>query len=316
MATGNSKKAFDFTRDSIWACDPKTELCIVGGDTLDNAERGDLDVSSHDAGGREHPLYDPAIRDALDPALIHNIDAYGVIEPVVITKLDGIAVVVDGRTRVRAARVVNARRYMRGEQPIKVRAVQRRDDEGGLIGVMIAANEGRRRADDVLAKLAKAKRLIVRGIGHDDVAKTFAVSRATLEGWLALEDHGTDETKRAIADGRVSPTAAAELARVRDPDKQREALASMLSAPGKKTTLAARRAVAQIARPKLGGGDGVGIHSRRSIRKLLDTAVAMTHSNASKETYAWWQGVEELLKALCGEDVSERVQTLIDKAEL
>lgn len=308
----SSKKAFDLSRNSIYVANPD-ELRIVGGKSLlSGIERGPLDTDDNES----HPLWDgDRLTETLSEEFIANIDAYGVIVPIVIAKDDETPTVVAGRSRVRAARIVNARRAKRGEPPITIECKMRRTDGIGLMGAMIAENEARRN-DEVLAKMAKAKRMLSRGVGEPDVAATFAVSVETLKGWLAFEDNATAETKKAVSQGRVSATAAAELARVKDPEKQSVALTSLLTAPGKKTVTAARKAAANVnGKKKASGADGVGITSKRAIKSILDAVVGTPHPRAGAETLAWWQGVEDTLKLIVGEEIEPRLQAILDKVE-
>jgi hypothetical protein len=95
-----SKKAFHFSRNSIYVVDP-LDLCIVGGaHALPEAERGPLD-SEHRKG--DHDLYDVRIEEELSEEFVLSIDAFGVQQPVSIAKLeDGRPVVVAGRQRIRS----------------------------------------------------------------------------------------------------------------------------------------------------------------------------------------------------------------------
>lgn len=304
----SSKKAFDLSRNSIYVADPTTDLRIVGGTRLLGEERSELDTDDNES----HPLWDSErLDEPLTEEFIANIDAFGVIQSITIAKLDDVATVVDGRTRVRAARVVNARRKKRGEPLITIECKMRRTDATGLMGAMIATNEARKN-DEVMAKMAKARKYLARGVSEEDVARTFAISGETLKGWLAFDDNATIETKKAVSQGRVSASAAAELARVRDPEKQAAALSTLLIAPGKKTVIAARKAVAKTNGKEV---DGVGITSKRKIKALLDACVATDHPQAGEKTLAWWQGVEDALKLIIGEKVEPRLATILEKLE-
>lgn len=299
----SSKRSFDFARNTMWTIDPD-DLCIIGGKKLLAPERGSLDTDD----GEEHELYDPRILVPLAEEFVLNIDAHGVDTPILIAKIDDVAVVVAGKTRVRAARVVNRRRKGKGEPPLKVDCKIKRADATRLLGAMIVENENRR-DDDVPAKLDKLKKLMGRGVSVEDCAIVFGVGVPTVKGWLAFEDNATAETKKAAAAGRLSHTAAATLARIKDPNEQRKALEDMLSTEGRTS-----RRTAQIAAKRVDAKKVTGITDKRTQRRLLDVVQNTSHGNAGERTLAWWQGVEDALKLVTGEaDVDARLVGKLDE---
>lgn len=307
-----AKKAFDLARNSIYVADPATDLALIGGITanLPAEQQGDADTGD----GPDHDLWDPRLLDVISEEFIASIDAFGVLEPILIAKIDDMAVVVDGRQRVRAARVVNLRRKARGEPAIKVEAKVVRRPGLGLMGAMVTANEARR-DDNLLAKIEKLKRYMSRGVSVEDASIAFAISVPTAKGWLAFDDNATDALKDAAARGTVSVTAAAEIARVKDPEKQVAALRTLEATPGKKTVVAARRAVATSTKDDT-KGDGVGLIGRRDQRAFLDKVVEVGAASGGKAHHdgsaEYWEGVEATLKAVLGEGkLDARIRKLL-----
>lgn len=309
----NSKKAFDLTCSSNFVADPSDEICIIGGARYitDASERGKYDTDDDD---QDNPLWrGTRLAKPLKSGFMLNVNSLGVLEPIVVTKIPGIPVpvVVAGTSRVRAARAANALRASRGESLlIRIKCEMRRDDARGLAAIVAAENEGRNDVD-VLEKIASVIRDLKRGATEDDIAIAYCVDRKTVDGWIAFADHATPETKAAVREGRVYATNAAILARISDPEKQNTALASMLSAPTKPTANAARKAVAKAT----GARDTTGIQSRRAMSKLHDAIANMKlPSNTGPETFAYYKGAEEILRAVLGKgDVSDRLATLIEK---
>jgi ParB-like chromosome segregation protein Spo0J len=298
----NNRRAFDFARGNLWSIDPM-EICIVGGKRLPVDEQGPLDTDH----GLEHDLYDERLDEALTEEFVNNVDAHGVDTPIIIAKIDDVATVVAGRKRVRAARLVNLRRKKKGEPLLKIDAKLKRVAGAGALGAMIRENEGRT-DDGILTKIEKLKRLMNRGVSIEDAAIDFNVKLATVKGWLAFEDCATAETKTAARDGRLSASAAAELARIVDPDKQREKLVGMLSSGGKASTSAAR-AASKIAR-----GKAAGVADKKTQKKLLHVVQASSHPNVSEKTAAWWDGAEAMLRLVIGDkDVDARLQGKLDE---
>lgn len=301
-----NRRAFDFARGNLWSIDPN-ELCIIGGSRLPASERGSLDTDH----GPEHDLYDERVAEALTEEFVNSVDAHGVDTPILIVKLDDVATVIAGRKRVRAARIVNARRKKAGEPPIKIDCKLKRATGSGLLAAMITENEART-DDGLLTKIEKLKRLLNRGVSVEDAAVHFSVSVATVKGWLSFEDHATAETKAAARGGRLSASAAAELTKIADPDKQREKLAEMIGSvgSGEKVSARAARAASRVAR-----GKAVGVADKKTQKKLLRVVQGTSHPNISEKGAAWWEGAEEMLKLVIGEaDVDPRLRGKLDEA--
>lgn len=284
MTTDTTKKGFDLSRDSVYVAHPD-ELRIIGGNVLPEGQRGPLDTD-HKLG--EHDLYDERLTavDVTD-AEVANIDAYGVIEPIVIAKdpTDGEPIVVDGRGRVRRARLANARRAARGEPPVKIKCVVIRSTGTRLMGAMIALNEVRN-DDGPLVKLEKAKRLLERGVSEEDAAVTFGLDLGYFRMLLAYDDAAVTEVKSAVTAGDLSPTAAVELVKAaKTPDAQRTALAkAKAGAKGKPVT--ARAAIA-AAKGATGDTSADMIPTRRELGKVLKAvAEYLDGSEACNDTVA------------------------------
>ena len=293
----NNRRGFDFARGNLWSVDPM-ELCVIGGKVLFADECGPLDTDD----GPDHDLYDERVNEMLAEEFINSIDAHGVDTPILIVKLNDVATVIAGRKRVRAARIVNLRRKSRGEPPIKIDCKLKRTSGVGLLAAMITENEGRT-DDKMLTKIEKLKRLMGRGVSIEDAAIHFCVGLPVVKGWLAFEDNATAETKAAARAGRLSASAGAELAKITNPDAQREKLASMLSSGGKVSARTARSA-SRTAR-----GKTADVADKTTQKKLLSVVQGTSHPKVSEKTAAWWEGAEEMLKLILGvTDVDKRLQ--------
>lgn len=291
-------------QNTMWTYDPD-DLCVIGGKKLPAAERGSIDTDDDE----EHELYDPRILEPLTEEFILNIDAHGVDTPIVIAKINDIPVVVFGKTRVRAARVVNRRRKARGEPPIKIDCKVKRGNATSLLAAMIVENEARR-DDGILAKIDKLKKLMARGVAVEDAAVIFGKKVKTVKGWLAFEDNATVETKKAAESGRLSPTAAAMLAKIKDPDEQRKTLENMLAVEGRVTKDSAKSA----AKAANGKKVAISVTDKRTQRRLLSYVQNIPHGSASEKTMAWWEGVEDALKLVVGEeDVNPKLVGKLDE---
>lgn len=167
---------------------------------------------------KEHPLWDERVDLPLDERLVESIMKRGVLKPAIVRrngttpKGDPIVEVVDGRRRVRAARVANHRLEEQGAGPedlIRVPAVTRRDDGSELFGITIAANELALK-DTPLVRAKKLKRYMDMGRGIEEAAVDFGTTVTTLKALLSLLDCH-EVVQKAIEAGRIGVTHAKAL---------------------------------------------------------------------------------------------------------
>lgn len=144
---------------------------------------------------KSHPLYDERVEEPVDERLKANIlyKMQGVLEPVIICRINGDPAIVDGRRRTKAARAANQELREQGAEPIQIPCMLKRGDGNDLFGMSIAMNE-QRRDDAVAAKSAKLIRLLNQGHSHEDAAQVFGVSVSTIRRWEKIGDRGTEET--------------------------------------------------------------------------------------------------------------------------
>lgn len=192
-----SSQAFEASRGSFFRFDPCV-LVIIGIDTDD---------------GPDHPLFDERVREREDSpslqALAKNIAYHGIIEPVIIRKDGGVAQVIAGRRRVRAARIANVLLADQGKALVEVPCIIRKGEDEDLMGVAVSENEVRE-PDAFLARARKAARLINSGRSISKVAVDFGVQEPAVRRWLAVLD--LDEViLAAIREGRIAPYSALEL---------------------------------------------------------------------------------------------------------
>lgn len=308
-----AKRSFDFKRTDHYLCDPIADLCIFGGRThLTGEQAGDLDTVDDST----HALHDPRIMIPLDEPFVRNVDAKGVEAPVIIVKMDDLAMVIDGRQRVRAARVVNRRRAAQGLPLIKVPSIIKRvKDKAALLMSMVGLNENRF-DDDFPSKMTKLRRLMDAGITDpEELGPVFRVSAAVIESWLRFDDMAVDSVKAAVDAGRLALSAGVEIARLREPAKQEQALASLANASQKSiSTRKAREAAKLVERPDA----HMGVTDKRTQTKLLKLVESKDHKGASKDALSWWAGVEAALTLIVGGDEKpdERLLALLGEARI
>lgn len=221
-----AKVLLDAARGTTFRLDPD-EVVIVGLDTDD---------------GPEHALYDKRITLPLDEDMIAGIMVFGVLTPIRVVVIEGVAHVTDGRQRVRNAREAIARLTKRGEVAevlIEAKA-EKLGDEDRQAQIGIITNE-HRFGDSPLIRAAKMQQLIDRGIDVKRIALLFRVSVATVQANLKLSTLSAP-VKKAIEAGTISPTAAATLA---DLPKAEQAakLEAIVATPGRASVAKAKREI-------------------------------------------------------------------------
>ena len=296
-----NKKAFDLSRDSVYVAEPITQLCIQGGTLIPTEdERGELDTD---------PTPDMNVKDArrlkkpLKESFRLNIAKFGAKLPIIIAKINGVAVVIAGKRRARALRAANRALIAAGEDPMTVRCVVQRDISPAAILETIITENSQREDDDLIDKLEKLKAYLGDGSrSEEQAAALFGVTHATIRGWLQFEDQATPETKQATKEGRLGASAAAEVARIKDPDEQREKLSELLTAPDK-----GARGV-KAARAARGAKSSKALEGKREQAKFLNYVQNITHTTKSDRVMGYWEGVEDALKlVLDGKNVHDRL---------
>lgn len=217
------KQALDGVRLNAFAMDPEA-LVIIGLDTDD---------------GPEHPLHDVRIKLVLDEPLIRNIMVYGVLEPVLVTKVGDRPCVVDGRQRVRASREASKRLVAEGKEPLRVPVMVVRGDDATLFGVAVSANENRT-DDGPMEKAKKTQRFLSMGKTEKEAAVAFGVTVQTIGNWMKLFSLD-GSVRKAVANGELSASAAIQWADL-SVEKQREALVELKTNGAKPTVSAAKGA--------------------------------------------------------------------------
>lgn len=197
-------QAFDASRESLWVFDPN-DLIVVGVDTDD---------------GLEHPLVNHRVLQLREmwksgrfdeefEALVKSIMLHGVLEPVVVRKNGAKAEIVLGRNRTLATREANRRKAEiapAGEQ-IKVRGIQRKNNEVKSLTGAVEAENNVRRGDDPLTKARNARRQLDMGVPKGQVAIDMGVSDAVLDKLLLLPEL-SPQMQKAVEEGFITPTAA------------------------------------------------------------------------------------------------------------
>jgi len=257
-------QAFDAPRKQLFMFRPE-DLVIVGLDPpFENAPE-------------DHELYDKRKDRKLEPTFIEDICLNSVMQSVDVTKVGGIPLVVDGRQRTRGAREAKKKLIARGvpeeevEELIRVpvRFIQM-EDPATMLARLISANS-HRHDDGIIEKAEKAARLINLGKTQKEVATRNGVSTSTMSNWLKVLQC-IPAVKRAVDQGVISASAAAELAGL-DPDEQKRILDEMIE-EGATTIADAKSRSASSA-----GGSAPKKPGKKIVRFILDKHDDLIESN-------------------------------------
>ncbi len=290
------------------------DIAIMGGkDALPEGERGPLDTLTDKA----HPLYDERLKLKLTADWIANIKTRGVRENPNVVMLDGVPFLVNGRQRVRAARVANKQLAAEKQPLLRVTCSVTEVDDVGMLSDMIALNV--HTDDPAHVKIAKLKRLVDRGVTPEAAAVLFATRPATIKAWLQYDATAIPEVKKAVAGGKIPQTTGADIARL-PAEKQPKALESVLKSAvtsksdRKERTGNASKAKRAIARA---GGKGAAISDKKTLKKFLAAVESQEHPKAAKDSVImWWAGVEAALHFVLGNDgVDKRLADILEQLD-
>ncbi len=210
------KKEGEGTRRSYTMMDPN-DLVVIGLDTKD---------------GPEHALYDVRIKLPLDEMLVRNIQAYGVLEPVLAVKDGDTFQVVAGRRRVLHAREAAKRQEAAGEVVLKVPVLTKRGEDTYLFGIARSEN-GMRVNDGALTNARNAQRMLDMGATEQEIAIAFGVKTGAIKEWLTLLGLAP-KVRTAVEKGVLSASAAVGLAKL--PKEEQETHLEQLLLEGAKPT--------------------------------------------------------------------------------
>jgi ParB family chromosome partitioning protein len=138
-----------------------------------------------------NPLADERARLNVPEWLVASMIKHGNIVPITV-RLNGKSPdgtprveVVDGRQRVRAARLASERVRALGEGIIMVYGVRKRGDDDTMFAQKIVANEHRQETPPMM-KAREAGRALARGMSISEIAQMYRVQNQTIQQWLAL----------------------------------------------------------------------------------------------------------------------------------
>lgn len=178
---------------------------------IEGAKRGDLWRSEPESltiiEDPNDPLFDHRTMKAITPLFIASISG-GIIENVICIKRGALVIVVAGKRRVTAARLVNIQRAKDGEAPMRVpyTLLPPGTSDADAVRVMTKEN-GQRLQETPLGKGRKA--VVSLRLGHtmEEVAEDSNSTPTAVGQWLKVLAEGAPEVIAAIDDNKIKFTA-------------------------------------------------------------------------------------------------------------
>jgi hypothetical protein len=133
-----------------------------------------------------------------------------------------------------------------------------------------------------------------------------------IRDWLDYDDRATDRLKAAVDAGEIPASTGLELAKIKDVDRQHQALDKLLAGTGARDRSArAARALAQGANDKPTATD-------RKSQRLLLAYLQEPSPDPGRARHApdaeFWRGVVEALKVVTGQEADARVIRALSEA--
>jgi hypothetical protein len=269
--------AFDeLKRFNGWSGLPK-DFIIVGIDRP--GEKGD---PGYDAESNAMPI---------NMGLVKIMDMVGFIGAIEISKIGGEPIVMNGRTRVRAARHINQEGATKGiKKPMRIKAVLYspssrggRDRNLEMMMASLAMNEGGRQSD-VQSKVAIAAELNKMGASNEQIAAVFHVVPEAVRTWLQVRE-ASPIVQESFDRGELPFNAVRALRDIPEPD-QNQIVADLRVDEVKVTVPEVKKRIAE----KVGKNNPKKQKLRRGKRELLAL------KDAAAESYVFSQN--------CGLDVA------------
>ena len=287
----SNNRADDAPRKEVKMYDP-TVVVIIGYDTDDGPTHALFDGESNDA-----PLIEADVQFTYE---------HGVLQPVSCKRDGKSLLVVYGRGRTRQLREANKRRVADGLVPwlLPVQIVM------GDATKMLALKHGEnshRREQNPMAR-ARAAYELAQQMPEEKAAVIMGLGLAQFRNVIKLLDLAPAVAK-AVTKGELSATAAAEMASLSEAE-QNEKLAELASSGAKPTIRDVKAKVRQANGKKV----VISVTDKRTQRRFLAYVKDLPHGSSSEKTLAWWEGVEEALKLVLGEeDVNPKLVGKLDE---
>lgn len=304
-------------------------VAIHGGNILPEGERGPLDTDEDTT----NPLYDERLRTVkMTPEWVQSFEDHGVKQDVEITYVGDRPFLVDGRERIRGARL--ASRKLNKQLPVWCRVVTLTGAELLLEGLLLNMHH----ADTVPVKISKTKRALAMGLSEERIAPAMGVTPATIKTWMTWDKRAIEPVKSAVMDGRISSTTGFDIGRMKKEDQEPAlnavlALGKKKKAPGayhvgdgeegegdgptaregSRTADAAAIANALGKRPVVAGKKGL----KALLRAIKEIKLP---KNADDRDIGWWAGCEDMLELLLGvvpgSNDGKRLDALVNAGEI
>lgn len=126
--------------------------------------------------------------------LVESIKAYGIIQPLIVTKIDGEYELIAGERRLRSARIIGLKTV-----PVIVRETQEQE----MLEVALIENIQRENLNPIETAIAYSKLMNEFNLGQEDLSKRLGKSRPTIANTLRLLNL-PEEIQLGLMQGRIT----------------------------------------------------------------------------------------------------------------
>jgi len=287
----SNNRADDAPRKEVKMYDPNA-VVIIGLDTDD---------------GPSHPLFDGESNEAplLEADVLFTYE-HGVLQPVSCKRDGKSLLVVYGRGRTRQLREANKRRIANGLSPWFLPVQIVKGDALKMLALKHGENSHRRELNPMAR--ARAAYDLSQQMPEEKAAIVMGLGLAQFRNVIKLLDVAPAVAK-AVTKGELSASAATELAQLSEVEQTAKLVE--LSSNGAKPTI---RDVKAKVREANGKKVVISVGDKRTQRRLLTYVQNLSHGSASEKTMSWWEGVEDALKLIVGEeDVNPKLVGKLDE---
>jgi len=223
------------------------------------------------------PYYDPRVRLPVDDALVNSAITVGIYEPVIVTVLEQgkerIAIVVDGKQRVRAAQAAKELLRKQGNtkraNTIVVPVIGEKKMDDALVDTLRVTLNELRQETPPLMRAEEASRMVARGSPLAAVAELFQVKPQTIQAWIKVHK-ASASVRKAVQQGAITMTQAENVVAGQTDEEQEKLLEAVLAEAtnGGRTMPVSKIKAVKKARKK--NQDIQLAPSRRVLRKLVE----------------------------------------------
>ncbi len=200
------------------------ESLTLIGKCAEATDADDVDASEGAA------FYDHSMKDPVPAWMIASIEELGVTDLIKICRDGEKIVVTDGRTRVRAARIINAKRAKTGQEPIRVPVMTPRTGLKDNVKVMVSSNHNRK-VMSMIATARMCKQMEAQHISTAEIARAIGKEKPAVENFYLPFNDLDESLQEAVQNGVMDFTTALKMKKLSRAEQKKAIEALTQAAP-------------------------------------------------------------------------------------